>query len=147
MCGAGMSSKASSTIGFERRFNPMLRIETADEFVAESTGTAGVRPPNVEHVVVLNRGPFLGAAESCRTVSAADAAVVLDVRPPRAFAAGRVHGAINVPLDSSAFGTKAGFVVLPEEELVLHAGSAADGEVAAERLRAVGLLRISGVLD
>jgi len=38
LCGAGMSSKASSTIGFERRFNPSLLIEDEEEFVDESSG-------------------------------------------------------------------------------------------------------------
>ena len=36
LCGKAMSSKASSTIGFERRFNPALQIEHESEFVAES---------------------------------------------------------------------------------------------------------------
>jgi rhodanese-related sulfurtransferase len=147
MCGVGMSSKASSTIGFERRFNPMLRIGAEAEFVAASTGTAGAKPPNVEHVVALNRGPFVGAPEPVGLASSADGAVVLDVRAARAFAAGHVHGALSVPLDSSSFGTKAGFVVSPDEEIVLHAGSDADAELAARRLRAVGLLRIRGRLE
>jgi hydroxyacylglutathione hydrolase len=139
MCGAaGMSSKGSSTIGFERRFNPMLRIESEEDFVGESTGTAGVRPPNVEHVVALNRGPFMRAAEPLG-VADRDGAVVLDVRPARAFAAGHVAGALSVPLDSSGFGTKAGFLIEPGEDVVLHAESQADAELAARRLHAVGL--------
>src|SRR3989440_5903399 len=35
--GAGMSEKPGSTLGFERRFNPLLGIETEDEFVRELT--------------------------------------------------------------------------------------------------------------
>jgi hydroxyacylglutathione hydrolase len=147
MCGVGMSSKASSTIGFERRFNPMLRIDAEADFVAASTGTAGAKPPNVEHVVALNRGPFVGAPEPLGLAASSEGAVVVDVRPARAFAAGHVHGALSVPLDSSSFGTKAGFVVTPDEELVLHAESDADAELAARRLRAVGLLRVRGRLE
>jgi glyoxylase-like metal-dependent hydrolase (beta-lactamase superfamily II) len=60
LCGAGMSSKFSSTIGFERRFNPALSRGDEDEFVAESI-RAGVRPPNMDRIVELNRGPFVGA--------------------------------------------------------------------------------------
>jgi glyoxylase-like metal-dependent hydrolase (beta-lactamase superfamily II)/rhodanese-related sulfurtransferase len=146
MCGVGMSSKASSTLGFERRFNPMLRIESEDEFVGASTATAGVRPPNVEHVVTLNRGPFVGAQEQLGPLAETGGAVVLDVRPAPAFAAGHVTGALSVPLDSSTFGTKAGFVLSPEEDVVLHADSPADAELAARRLRAVGLLRLRGWL-
>ena len=150
MCGAaGMSSKASSTIGFERRFNPMLRVESEEDFVGESTGTAGARPPNVEHIVALNRGPFLGESEPIGTTGAdsADGAVVLDVRPAREFATGHVAGALSVPLDSNAFGTKAGFVLSPDEEIVLHADSEDDAALAAERLHAVGLFRLRGRLE
>jgi hydroxyacylglutathione hydrolase len=147
MCGVGMSSKPSSTIGFERRFNPMLRIGAEADFVAASTATAGAKPPNVEHVVALNRGPFVGAPDPVGPAASADGALVVDVRPARAFAAGHVHDALSVPLDSSTFGTKAGFVVSPDEQLVLHADSDADAELAARRLRAVGLLHIRGRLE
>ncbi len=60
LCGKGMSSKASTTIGFERRFNPMLRIGVVDAFVAESAGIGSPKPPNLGRIVDLNRGPFLG---------------------------------------------------------------------------------------
>jgi hydroxyacylglutathione hydrolase len=145
LCGARMSSKASSTIGFERRHNEMLALGTLDEFVATSTGSAGLRPPNAERVVELNRGPFLAAPPGLEPVGG-DSATVLDVRPAAAFAAGHVVGAINVPL-SPGFGTRCGFVLEPDEPLVLHAGSRGDAELAARRLHAVGFLALSGYLE
>ena len=36
LCGTGMSSKASTTIGFERRFNPALRVDGEEAFVDDS---------------------------------------------------------------------------------------------------------------
>src|SRR5919106_4841783 len=39
LCGKAMSSKASTTMGFERRFNPMLRLERVEDFVAASTAS------------------------------------------------------------------------------------------------------------
>src|SRR5919206_5057852 len=48
LCGASMSSKGSTTIGFERRFNPMLAAEDVDEFVADSAVARSPRPPNLE---------------------------------------------------------------------------------------------------
>ena len=65
LCGASMSSKASTTIGFERRFNPMLETGSEDEFVSASALTRSPRPPNLERIVELNRGPFLGAPLTC----------------------------------------------------------------------------------
>ena len=61
LCGKAMSSKASTTIGFERRFNPALAFGDVALFVAESAAIAAPRPPNMERIVDLNRGPFVGA--------------------------------------------------------------------------------------
>jgi hydroxyacylglutathione hydrolase len=147
LCGAGMSSKASSTIGFERRFSPMLGLGSEEEFVAASTGSAGVKPPNVAHIVALNRGPFLAAPEPLAPCEQPSGAVVLDVRDADAFAAGHVRGALNVPLSSAGFGTKAGFLLSPEEPVALHADTPEQAHRAAQRLYAVGLLRVAGYLE
>jgi len=147
MCGAGMSSKPSSTIGFERRFNRLLGLDDVEDFVGASTGSAGLRPPNVERIVALNRGPFVAAAPALPSRRNAGEGVVLDVRPARVFAAGHVSGAINVPLTSTGFGTRAGFVLSPDEPIVLHATSAGEAKLAARRLHAVGFLELAGYLD
>jgi hydroxyacylglutathione hydrolase len=139
LCGAGMSSKGSSTIGFERRFNPALRVVNVEEFVAESA-VAPPRPPNMERIVELNRGPFLGRARELPELEQAGDATVLDVRPAPAFAAGHTPGAISVPISGSSFSTRAGFVLLPGEPLAIHASSRAEAERAARGLRSVGYL-------
>ena len=82
LCGAGMSSKASSTIGFERRFNHALNVDQ-DEFVQERANSSTPRPPNMENIVELNRGPFLGAQPPLGTIDSPNGAVVLDVRRAR----------------------------------------------------------------
>ncbi len=146
LCGAAMSSKASSTIGFERRFNPSLALRQ-DDFVAASVRAAGVRPPNVAWIVGLNRGPFLGAPEPLARLEEPAGARVLDVRSAEEFATGHAAGALSIPLTSSTFGTKAGFLFSPGDAIALHAASNADAEAAARRLRAVGLLGLAGYLD
>ena len=147
LCGAGMSSKASSTIGFERRFNHALALGGVEDFVADSVRSVGVRPPNVAWIVGLNRGPFLGPPEPLPSLDTPGDARVLDVRPAEAFAAGHVAGALSVPLTSSAFGTKAGFLFAPEDALAIHAATPSDADEAGRRLQAVGLLRLAGSLD
>ena len=74
LCGASMSSKASTTIGFERRFNPMLTVGSEDEFVTESALTRSPRPPNLERIVGLNRGRFPRRAQAARGAGHARAA-------------------------------------------------------------------------
>ena len=61
LCGKAMSSKASTTIGFERRFNHALRIDGEVAFVAEAASVAAPKPPNMARLVELNRGPLVGA--------------------------------------------------------------------------------------
>jgi hydroxyacylglutathione hydrolase len=145
LCGAGMSSDTSSTIGRERRSNPALAHHELDGFVDESASVSTPRPPNVERIVALNRGPFVGAPEPLRAVGG-EAATVLDVRPVDAHLAGHVPGAFSVPVAGGSFGTKAGFVLKPDEQIVVHASSPAEADVAARKLRAVGFLELEGYL-
>jgi hydroxyacylglutathione hydrolase len=144
LCGAGMSSKASTTIGFERRFNPALRPDTEDAFVEDSASIAAPKPPNAERIVDLNRGPFVGAPAAVPQLDGPGGAVVLDVRPLGAFLAGHAHGAINVPVDGPSFSTKAGFMLQPGEAVVIRAGTEDEVQRAARGLRAVGVLDVAG---
>ena len=57
LCGKAMSARGSTTIGFERRFNPMASIAELDAFVAESSDVSAPKPPNLARIVELNRGP------------------------------------------------------------------------------------------
>jgi hydroxyacylglutathione hydrolase len=147
LCGTGMSSDPSTTIGAERHGNPLLAMSTVYDFVDETAGEASPRPPNMERIVELNRGPFLGACPRPEPVESAGTATVLDVRTADDFAAGHVPGALNVPVATKGFGTRAGFVLRRGEQVVLHATSPEEAELAARRLRAVGMLELEGYLD
>jgi hydroxyacylglutathione hydrolase len=144
LCGAGMSSKPSTTIGFERRFNHRVALDSEEEFVAEFADP-GLRPPNMERIVALNRGPFVGAQAPLRAVSSSEGATILDVRSEKAFAGGHPHDAINVPVGGSQFPTRAAFVLDPHDQIILH-GSQQEIERAARGLRAVGFLELGGYL-
>jgi hydroxyacylglutathione hydrolase len=144
LCGAGMSSKASSTIGFERRFNPSLTIASEEDFVEESAAGSQLRPPNMERIVELNTGPFVAAPPPLDRVTNPNGATIVDVRDADVFVAGHAHGAINVPVDGSAFSTKSAFLLSPEEAVVIHAGNEDEVQRAARGLRAVALLDIAG---
>jgi hydroxyacylglutathione hydrolase len=144
LCGAGMSSKASTTIGFERRFNHRLNLPSEEDFVAEFTDP-GLRPPNMDRIVELNKGPFVGAPAPLQAVSSPDGATILDVRSTKAFAAGHPHDAINVPVAGSQFATRSAFVLDSSDQIILH-GSQAEVELAARGLQAVGFLELGGYL-
>ena len=143
LCGAAMSSKASTTIGFERRFNPALQGELAD-FLSGALGPQPPRPPNMERIVELNRGELLGAQPPLQRLEAApEDAIVLDVRRTDDFAAGHHPGAVGIPIAGSSFATKAAFV-LPERPVVLHVSDESEAVRAARSLHAVGVFELAG---
>jgi hydroxyacylglutathione hydrolase len=54
LCGAGLSGKPSSTIAFERRWNPMLTLDR-EAFVA-ALAHVPPKPAEMEQILALNRG-------------------------------------------------------------------------------------------
>lgn len=54
-CGAGMSGKPMSTLGFEKRSNAMLSM-SKDEFVAALTASIPPRPAEMDRMVAFNLG-------------------------------------------------------------------------------------------
>src|SRR5207248_8904024 len=58
LCGKAMSAKESSTIGFERRWNPPLLEREEASFVQSVTSELPPQPPQFALIVARNRGPF-----------------------------------------------------------------------------------------
>ena len=54
LCGAGLSGKPSSTIAFERRWNPMLALDR-DAFIA-ALADVPPKPADMERIMAVNRG-------------------------------------------------------------------------------------------
>ncbi|MDQ3340831.1 MAG: MBL fold metallo-hydrolase [Myxococcota bacterium] len=54
-CGAGLSGKPSSTIGFEKQWNPVLGLER-EAFVDEVGGSAPAKPVGMDEVLRFNQG-------------------------------------------------------------------------------------------
>jgi len=147
LCGKAMSSKASTTIGFERRFNPALAFDDVSLFIADSASISAPRPPNMGRIVELNRGPFVGLPPAPDELPAPrEGAQVLDVRPVETFADGHVAGALNVPVSGTRFATKAGFVVDHERPLVVCATDEEEARAAIRGLYSIALLDVAGYL-
>jgi glyoxylase-like metal-dependent hydrolase (beta-lactamase superfamily II) len=145
LCASGITSDRSSTIAAELRTNHALSHSGLQDFVAASASISSPRPPTVERVVALNRGPFLGAPAPLEALDSVRGQL-LDVRPAHEYADGHAPGALNVPVDGPSFATKSGFLLDAEQPITLHASSREQAELAATRLRAVGLLDLGGYL-
>jgi glyoxylase-like metal-dependent hydrolase (beta-lactamase superfamily II)/rhodanese-related sulfurtransferase len=146
LCGGKMSSETSSSIGKERATNDALQLRDIQEFVLVSASVSTPRPPTTERVVALNRGPWVARPSALQELREQGDATVLDVRPFHDYSAGHIPGAISVPVDAGSFGTKSGFVLMPDERIVLHARTEAEALDASQKLWAVGILELAGYL-
>ena len=145
LCGASMSSRASTTIGFERRFNPMLGLPDVGAFVAESASVSSPKPPNLGRIVELNRGPFVPTAPEPPELPAPPAdAQLLDVRPVEDHLAGHRSGSVNVPVTGSSFATRSAFVLDAGAPVVVLAATQEEALRAVMGLRSVAFEEISG---
>jgi rhodanese-related sulfurtransferase len=145
LCGKSMSSKPSTTIGFERRFNPSLQITDVTAFVAESAALSAPKPPNLVRIVETNRGPFVGAPPPVEELVAPPEGVqLLDVRDAADHLAGHRPGAISVPVSGSSFSTKAGFVLDVTQPVCVLAETAAEAERAVRGLHSVAFFDVAG---
>ena len=151
--GAAMSQKPGTTIGFERRFNAVVRAEGEEDFVRRLTSHLAPQPPNFERIVELNRGPLLTEAAPIEPLAPArvkqlieGGAVAVDGRDPVEFDAAHVPGAINVTITRSAVGTRAAWVIDPETEVILVGGSDDEARRLGRLLEAVGFRRLAGLL-
>ena len=152
--GAGMSEKPGTTIGFERRFNRLLRLGSEQAFVRELTGHLSPQPPNFKRIVELNKGSLLTEASvleplaPARVKEMADAGVLLlDGRPTRDFDAEHVPGSVNVTMTRSSVGTRAAWIADPEAGVLLNAAREGEARRMARLLEAVGFRKIAGFLS
>jgi rhodanese-related sulfurtransferase/glyoxylase-like metal-dependent hydrolase (beta-lactamase superfamily II) len=154
MCGGpGMDPKSSSTIGFERDHNGALRIEGEREFVEAALASLAAKPPNVERIVAMNRGPLvedLGAptplSPRAVEVAIAEGGIVIDARTNEQFDEAHIPGAISASAYDTGFGTKVAQVVAADAELIVVAASDGYELEAAQLLASVGL-RVRGFLE
>lgn len=154
LCGGGrLSRRPSSTLGYERRVNPLLTEPDPDRFTASLVADLPVRPPTVDAVVRRNRSaqpadggppPTLGPAATRRLLGVG--ATLVDGRAADAFDAAHLPGAVNLPVTGTGLGTRAGWLLGTEETLLACASDAEDAAELARRLRAVGL-RVAGTVS
>lgn len=155
MCGAGMSGRPHSTLGYERIANPYLdpALDEAN-FVEKILGNVPPFPPYYRRMKELNSVgarrldgiPGLNPLDPHQVAErSADGAVVVDLRDQLAFGAGHVPGAIGVGVRGS-LSTWAAWVVPYDQPIILVGSDAAAVESGARGLIRVGLDRIEGSL-
>jgi hydroxyacylglutathione hydrolase len=155
MCGAGMSGRPHSTLGFERIANPYLDPNlTEEQFVDRILSNVPPFPPYYRRMKELNAAgprtldgvPGLNALSVDEFARHRDAgATVVDLRDQLSFGAGHVAGASGIGAKGS-ISTWAAWTVSYEDPIVLVGEDIASIEAGARGLIRVGLDRIAGHL-
>ena len=157
LCAAGIGKEPSTTVGRERRQNPMLQHTDRAAFVAAVLADLPPTPPYFARMKQINTaGPALLAsvraagrlpalAPAAAAALAADGAALIDLRNAAEFGASHPEGAINIG-HGAKVGYWAGWVVPADVPIVLIADDPAEAADARTQLLRVGLDHVEGVL-
>jgi hydroxyacylglutathione hydrolase len=154
-CSAPAGAERVTTIGREKRANPLLAAPGEDAFVTMLLGGLGSYPPYFLRLREVNRrGPALyGTAppglarldvtEVARLTS--EGALLADARPLDEFAAGHLPGSLSIPL-REAFATWLGWLAGPSRPLVFILGPGQDRSEVVRQALKVGYEHLAGEL-
>ena len=154
LCGTGMSERAESTLGYERRTNPLFRL-TEEAFVAEILRTLPPMPTYYPRMKELNArgaeafdaipGAVALSPSDVEALAAERDVVVLDLRRPEAFGGAHIRGSINIGAGQN-LSLWAGWLLGSKSRIVL-VSEQGDDEESRRGLVRVGLDNIAGFLD
>jgi hydroxyacylglutathione hydrolase len=155
-CSAPAGADRTTTIGRERRANPLLAAPDEDAFVEQLLAGLGSYPPYFLRLRAVNRrGPHLygPAAPVLPAVMPEDVrrlqdggAWVVDVRSVEAFAAAHVPGSVSIPLRPQ-FASWLGWVVPDGAPVVLVLAGDQDRTDVVRQARNIGYEVLLGELD
>lgn len=154
VCGGGLAVREFSTLGYERRHNPALRLSEREAFIRHKLAERHHKPPYFKRMEEYNLNgapPLTGLPElqpySADAFAAAvtDGMMVLDVRSPEAFGGAHIPGSLALPLDMlSAY---AGWVVPYDTPLGLVVDCEEQAESAVRQLVRIGYDAITALLE
>ena len=127
-CSAAPSGERTTTIGRERHSNPLLNVDTEDDFVATLLGGFGSYPLYFGRLRDVNRaGPAVYGADppvlhplspdQVATLQAGGG-VIVDARPIERYAAGHIPNSISIEMRDQ-FGTWLGWLVESDRPVVI----------------------------
>jgi hydroxyacylglutathione hydrolase len=155
LCGANLSDRPYTTLGYERFCNIFLADKPEAEFVDQILSTVPEFPDYYRRMKELNsRGapplPTLPGAARLKPGDIKDDWQVVDIRRGEAFAGAHIPGSINIgggPSFGPSFGLWAPWVLEPNRPIALVGEDAASLEDARRSLVRAGLDDIRGSLD
>ena len=127
LCGKSIGSMRSTTLGYERKFNPALSERSQEEFIEFATSNLPEQPGNHQRIKTMNRqGPKALGEVKARPLSIEKAieyfqrgAAMLDTRSKADYVTKHVPGAVHIPADSNQISNRISFVLPPNLPIVL----------------------------
>ncbi|MGD9007991.1 MAG: MBL fold metallo-hydrolase [Desulfobacteraceae bacterium] len=155
LCGRGMSAKKSSTLGYERRANPMLRFSSFDAFKENVLSAFPARPKSFSYIIETNlRGAT--TLDDCPMDKSLtpqqfermmkDGAVIIDARDSAAFGGFHIPGSINIGFEKQ-LANWVGMVVDPRADIILVVDDHKDYDRMVAELHRIGYDLIFGYLS
>jgi len=156
LCGRGMSAKKSSTLGYERNANHMLRFESFEAFKADITSAFPVRPKSFSHIIATNR-QGAGLLDACtldkrltpaqfQNLMKEEDTVVLDTRDSAAYGGFHIPGSINIGFEKQ-LANWVGMVIDPDTDLLLVVEDREAYDRMLLELHRIGYDRVLGYLS
>lgn len=150
-CGKGLGSLPSTTLGYEKLFNPAFQFTDEDAFVAWLLDGQPEAPHYFAQMKRVNKlGPALIPTLKIPEALPADMlpkllpdAFVIDTRTTKAFAEKHAPGTVNIPADRDNFSTWMGWYVNYQQPTYLVAETA-DVPHILTLLRAIGVDDVRG---
>ncbi len=156
LCGKAISSRRSSTVGYERRFNASLANRPEETWVADLLSDMPLAPPYFRRMKQVNsEGPPVIGAElpgqrrwSAKQVHerVCEECLIVDVRSKEAFSAAHIPGAINIPFGAT-LPSWAGWVLPYDRPTLLVVDEASRMPEATTHLLRVGFDDVQGYLE
>jgi len=154
-CGSQIGDRQTSTIGYERRYNPRLRARTEESFVAGVLDSLSPAPRYYSHVKQINacgprvigRLPHIPALtpEAFQQELDQPNTTIIDTREIEAFGGAHIDGALNIAL-REAFPIWAGWLLPPEERLLLVMADETDLDSIQRHLLRIDCKNLVGYL-
>lgn len=154
-CSAPAGDRRWTTIGDERRANPLLAAPDEDAFVAALLGGLGTYPAYFAHLREVNRAgpPVLGLPQpplpaldlAAFRRAAGSGATVVDVRPTATWAAGHIEGSLAIPL-RPAFASWLGWLADRDAPLLFVVGAGQDRGELVRQCHQIGYDHLVGEL-
>lgn len=152
VCGDNMADREFSTIGHERKNNPMLNLGSREEFVQKKLAEHHYIPQYfslMEHLNLVGGtdidDSLLPKPLAPGSFDPSRADWVLDVRSVTSFGGAHVPGSLSMPQDMiSAF---AGYFLQESDSIILVCDNAEQAEQSARHLARMGFDKVLGRLD